>query len=174
MRNGRQGWHNESGRHSLAARGIRTTVELPPREEARFRYAFDGVYPPRELRSVIEGYIGVSEYEGFETPEGRSRFLNDAFNGRLKRLGWFDEDLESDGGLSYVYESDPPRMIVRLYNEEWYDSERDRIEPWDFTVMVSALISLVGENATRENQMKEYEMVSDKDDRWRISLRDLK
>jgi len=173
MRNGRQGWHNESGRHSLAARGIRTRVHLPPREETRLRYSFDGAYGVRRLRQEIErSAFSKPEYDGLTTPSGQARFLRDTF-GEIKEQMGLEIDLEK-GGLSYIYTSDPPNIVVNIYDEEWYDSKVDNVDPWDFTVMTSALLNIVIENSFREELSEEYRESGSRQGRWDISLKDLK
>lgn len=169
------GWQHEPARHGLAARGIRTRVHLPPREEARFRYSFTGAYDVRKLRQVVEDSASLKpEYEGFTTPAGQARFLHDIFEEiEGKDLGLkVDLDLEM-GGLSYVYISDPPSIVVEIHGEEWFDSKVDNVDPWDFTVMASALLHLALENSVRENLAKEYRESEDKEDRWRISRKDI-
>jgi len=167
-----KGWRNEPGRHALAARGVRTRVHLPPREEARFMYASSDAYDMKKLRTMIgESVESKPEYDFGKTSEGQANFLNDLFSGLVRGVEGLDENIES-GGLSYTYESNPPRIVVNVYDEEWYDSKRDSVRLWDFTVMTSALIILVMENSFRNDIMEEYERTGDKTNRWRISLVD--
>ena len=171
MQDGR-GWHDEPMRHGLAARGIRTRVQLPPREEARFRYSFSGTYDVRKLRQTIEdGAFSEPEYEGFTTPAGQARFLHGLFEEIEEKMGP-EVDLEK-GGLSYVYISDPPSIVVDIHGEEWFDSKVDNVDPWDFTVMASTLLHVAVENSFREDLAKKYRESEDKEDRWRISRKDI-
>ena len=160
------GWRNEPGRHSLAARGVRTRPSrFSPREEVRFRYAGEGAFNLRNIRSSIEDH--ASEYDNFETSEGRARYLHDKFTTRSM---WTEKALE-ESGLSYEYESDPPRIVVSLYDEEWFDSEKDRMIPsWDFTVMVAVLTTIISENIIREDLRENIKQHPRK--RWEISLRE--
>lgn len=165
------GWRNEPGRHSLAAKGIKTATELSPRDESRLRYAFDGSIDPKRLRSLIGNAVeSEPEYDLGETPEGQARFLVDllsSFNGG----GLYDisEDDLKRGGLEYKYESDPPRIVIHINDVEWFDSRKDRVGAWDFTVMVTGVLHAAIENKLREDLAGESEPFDDRKDRWKIS-----
>ncbi len=139
------GWINESGRHSLAARGIRTRPELTPYERSKVVYVTrQGDYTPRKLKSILDESILDPKYDGFETPEGQAKFLTGI-------LGDAVDAIEGESGLEYEYSADQNSIVVRIYGETWYDSNVDRYNPWDFTVIVSGILITISENALAEN-----------------------
>lgn len=141
-----QGWINESGRHSLASRGIRTRPELTPYERSKVVYVTrsNEPYTPEKLKTILDGYISDPKYDGFETPEGQAKFLSGILSDAI-------ETIEGESGLEYEYSADQSSIVVRIYGETWFDSKVDRYDPWDFTVIVGGILITMTENALSEN-----------------------
>lgn len=172
MNNKGSGWHNESNRHALAARGIKTNLRARGREDDSLRYhnlscadRLDNEYKNRMegLRSVWEGYqSGDDKAEDFYNYYGLSfDYVAPHTFGDEQHEGYFRYQL-SWGGPSdeFRFYVGPGYELHRIeyWFMDWYDGASRTLTGDDYDLLeeIFQWFDEIGTTESEYEKSREY------------------